>query len=123
MSRRAVAVAGLGVLAAALVACGARSNAPADPASVERGRDIYLFESCASCHGTERQGTRSAPELTRLYRHWTDRELAAYLRSPRTYPKDRRLAAIAERFPAEMAGLPAAGEERLRDLIAYLLSR
>jgi cytochrome c2 len=83
---------------------------------------VYSFEGCASCHGGERQGTRSAPPLARLRRHWSADELTRYLRHPGAYPKDRRLRRVADRFPAEMAGLPAADPGRLRDLVAYLLS-
>jgi cytochrome c553 len=113
----------LGAAFALLVlACGS-AGVPAEEAErVRRGRDVYSFEGCTSCHGRERQGTRSAPALAALRRHWSAAELTRYLRHPGAYPRDRRLQRLAERFPAEMAGLPAAEAERLRDLVAYLLS-
>lgn len=115
-------VAGSAALVVA-VGCGAPSGPVADADRVQRGREVYVFESCGSCHGAERQGGKNAPPLERLDRHWATDELVTYLRGPRAYPKDRRLRTLAARYPQEMAGLPGAGEERLRDLVAYLLSR
>ncbi len=90
---------------------------------MQRGREIYVFEACASCHGANGQGTKKAPTLERLRRHWSAEELGTYLRNPHGYAKDRRLRGLKEKYPEEMAGLPSAGEERLRDLVAFLLSR
>ena len=106
-----------------LVACG-RGGAPAGEAEgARRGREIYAFEGCGSCHGQQQQGTKNAPPLAGLRKHWTADELARYLRQPGSYPKDGRLRRVAERFPAEMAGLPAAEPGRLHDLVTFLLSR
>jgi len=88
-----------------------------------RGREVYLSEGCVSCHGRDRQGTRTAPPLTRLRRHWRAEQLVRYLRSPATYPADSRLQRLSERYPGGMAGLPLGGEEAVRDLVAFLLSR
>jgi cytochrome c2 len=106
----------------AALACGRSGVPPGEAERVRRGREVYSFEGCTSCHGRERQGTRSAPALAALRRHWSADELTRYLRHPGAYPKDRRMQRIAERFPAEMAGLPATDPGRLRDLVAYLLS-
>lgn len=105
-----------------LLACARPGTQVEDLERARRGREVYAFEGCASCHGGERQGTRSAPPLTTVRRHWSAEALGRYLRRPGTYPKDRRLRRIAARYPAEMAGVPAASPERLRDLVAFLLS-
>lgn len=89
---------------------------------MRRGRDVYTFEGCGSCHGGQRQGSAKAPSLAALRRHWSAGELARYLRQPAAFPHDRRLRGLADQYPAEMAGLPAVQAERLRDLVAYLLS-
>ena len=89
---------------------------------MHRGRDVYAFEGCASCHGGQRQGSAKAPSLAALRRHWSADELARYLRQPAAYPHDRRLRRLADQYPAEMAGLPAVQPERVRDLVAYVLS-
>ena len=105
-----------------VLACGQTGTQVADSESIRRGREVFAFEGCASCHGGDRQGTRSAPPLTALRRHWSAEPLGRYLRHPGAYPKDSRLRRLAERFPAEMAGMPAASPERLRDLVVFLLS-
>lgn len=114
----------LAALAAAVtVGCGGPELTPEQAARVGRGREVYAFESCAGCHGAERQGGKSAPPLVKVYRHWRADDLVAYLKNPRGYPKDRRLEKLAKSYPQEMAGLPAASDERLADLAAFLLSR
>jgi len=109
-------------VAALLAACGGGAARP-DAERARRGREVYAFEGCASCHGREREGTKSAPPLAGLRRHWSADELARYLRHPASYPADGRLRRLAERYPAGMAGLPAADPERLRDLVSFLLAR
>ena len=111
-----------GAVVACELGCGQPGSQVEDLERTRRGREVYAFEGCGSCHGGERQGTRSAPPLTTLRRHWSADELGRYLRQPGAYPKDGRLRRIAKRFPAEMAGIPAASPERLRDLVAFLLS-
>jgi len=105
------------------IGCGPAGLTPEEAERVRRGREMYAFEGCASCHGAERRGTKTAPALTSLARHWSADDLARYLRRPDAYPKSARLLRIADRFPAEMAGMPAVAEARLRDLVAFLLSR
>jgi cytochrome c2 len=122
MGPRALFLAFSGVLAVCVLGCVGPGTKAEDREQARRGRDVYAFEGCASCHGGERQGTKSAPPLTALRRHWSADELGRYLRGPRAYPKDTRLRRVGERFPAEMAGVPAASPERLRDLVAFLLS-
>jgi mono/diheme cytochrome c family protein len=107
---------------AALAACGRSEGPPAQAEKVRRGRDVYTFEGCAACHGSERQGSAKAPSLEALRRHWSAGELTRYLRQPTEYPYDRRLRRLADRFPTEMAGMPAASPERLDDLVAFLLA-
>ena len=113
----------VGVLAVVLAACGGGGEPAVEAERARRGREVYAFEGCGSCHGQQRQGTKSAPPLAGLRRHWTADELVRYLRQPGAYPKDTRLRRVAERFPAEMAGMPAADPDRVRDLVAFLLSR
>jgi cytochrome c2 len=115
--------AAVGALALALAAaCGSPTATPEDAARVRRGRDVYVFEGCGNCHGADRRGSRTAPTLEGVQRHWSAEELLRYLRAPRAYPADRRLRSLSARFRAEMAGLPAADQERVRDLVAFLLS-
>jgi cytochrome c2 len=109
-------------MTAAAAACTRSEPSPDQAERVRRGREVYVFESCGGCHGSRRQGSGKAPPLDALRRHWSADELALYLRAPRQYPQDSRLRQLARRYPAEMAGLPAAQPDRLRDLVAFLLS-
>jgi cytochrome c2 len=108
--------------AATLAACARSQPSPEQAESIRRGRDVYVFESCGGCHGNRRQGSEKAPPLDALRDHWSADELALYLRQPGQYAQDRRLQRLARRYPAEMAGLPAAHPDRLHDLVAFLLS-
>jgi cytochrome c2 len=108
--------------AAALAACTRSEPSPEQAESVRRGREVYVFESCGGCHGSQRQGSEKAPPLAALRRHWSAEELALYLRQPGQFAQDRRLQRLARRYPAGMAGLPAAHPDRLHDLVVFLLS-
>lgn len=83
---------------------------------------LYAAESCGACHGAERQGSASGPALSGLGRHWTEDTLVAFLRNPpAALATDSRLEKLARRYPAQMAGLPVASDEKLRTLARYLL--
>lgn len=106
----------------ALSACARGERALEQAESIRRGREVYAFESCGGCHGSRRQGGEKAPPLDALRRHWSPEDLTRYLRQPAQYPQDSRLRRLAQRYPADMAGLPATQPDRLRDLVAFLLS-
>jgi mono/diheme cytochrome c family protein len=110
-------------LSTALLSCARSPRTPALSAEeIRAGQEIYVFEGCGACHGAGRKGTATGPSLERLRRHWSADELARFLADPRAYPKDRRLEELSGRFPTQMAGLPAASDERLRTLALFLLA-
>ena len=83
---------------------------------------LFAAESCGACHGAERQGGASGPALSGLRRHWTEDTLVAFLRNPpAVMATDRRLEKLSRSYPAQMAGLPGASDEKLRALARYLL--
>ncbi|HPS77498.1 MAG TPA: c-type cytochrome [Thermoanaerobaculaceae bacterium] len=107
----------------ALVACGLSEEEQGRQDEVRReGVQLFAAESCGACHGAERQGSATGPALSGLGRHWTEDTLVAFLRAPATaVVSDSRLEKLARRYPAQMAGLPGASEEKLRALARYLL--
>jgi mono/diheme cytochrome c family protein len=106
-----------------LVACGPSDEERARQDEVRRaGAGLFATESCGACHGAERQGSATGPALTGLKRHWTEDTLVAFLHNPAAaVAADRRLEKLARRYPAQMAGLPGASDEKLRALARYLL--
>ncbi len=113
-----------------LTACGGPAPQPPTPAptatpspEVAAGRQEYLQQSCLNCHGDVRQGTSLAPPLRGLGEHWTADSLAEFLRDPApVIAATPRLTTMDERYPADMPGDPAADEETLHSLVAYLLT-
>ena len=85
--------------------------------------EAYVALNCAKCHGADRQGQRTAPDLTGIAQRWTEDELITYLRDPKAYQaQNPRLAYLAERYPIEMPAYPHTDEQALRQLAGWLLS-
>lgn len=122
------------------VAIAALVVAVALPLGCKRGEDHYIQESidltgqppevayvalkCASCHGAELEGQRTAPKLTGLADRWSADQLVAYLRDPKAVQAATpRLAYMAERYPIEMPAYHHTDEETLRGLIGWLLAK
>ena len=83
----------------------------------------YVALKCASCHGPDRQGQRTAPKLVDLDNRWDQEGLIEYLRDPKAVQAATpRLAYMAERYPIEMPAYAHTDDQVLRDLTAYLLS-
>jgi len=95
-----------------------------DPELVSEGREVYLAEGCAACHGRERQGGSMGPDLRRVRRHWSADELAKYLADPASHRQQQaRLQRLSRRYAAQMPSFAALPEERRAALAAYLWSR
>ena len=91
--------------------------------SVRAGRQVYEQLDCASCHGVQLEGKRSAPPLEGLTQYWTEQQLVRYLADPASVVKETpRLAYRLEQYPIAMPGYADAGDEALRELARYLLS-
>jgi cytochrome c553 len=83
----------------------------------------YVALKCASCHGAELEGQRTAPKLQGLAERWDEDRLMEYLRDPRAVQAATpRLSYLAEKYPIEMPAYPHTDEQVLRGLIAYLLA-
>jgi mono/diheme cytochrome c family protein len=79
-------------LASMLAACQSPSG--------DRGAQIYAMESCAICHGKQREGTRLGPPLIGLKAHWTEDKLVRdYFPDPVTFQNnDPRLREMLKTF-------------------------
>jgi ubiquinol-cytochrome c reductase cytochrome c subunit len=120
MSRRVVVALFAGILAALLLVIGLHSagaTAPRggqdpgteDPAAVERGRRLYLL-GCASCHGSNGQGTDQGPDLRGVGAAAAHFQLSTG-RMPDTQPDQQ---AVSKRSPYTRA--------EIDDLVAYVAS-
>jgi hypothetical protein len=94
------------------------------------GWQVYVDLDCATCHGENREGKRSAPALTGLAKHWTAEQLARYLLDPDAMIRaDPRLAYRAEKYAIGMPRVSGkspgyadkAQTEQLGVLAEYLL--
>ncbi len=54
------------------------------------GLALIKQTGCITCHGSELQGTKMAPELKDLKKYWTRDALINYLRNPSSYSDDAR---------------------------------
>lgn len=87
------------------------------------GRNLFIGELCASCHGFERQGSWMGPPLLELGEHWDRQALADFVRQPSVFvKKDQRIRDLARRFPASMTGNARLGDGDLLLLADWLLS-
>jgi ubiquinol-cytochrome c reductase cytochrome c subunit len=119
MSRRVIVLLLAGGLAATVLAIGLHSagatarqggqGPEADPAAVERGRELYLL-GCASCHGANGEGTNQGPDLRGVGAAAADFQLSTG-RMPNTQP-DRQ--SVSKRSPYTRA--------EIDDLVAYVAS-
>lgn len=118
----------IAVLSAMLVlavACRQAEEPAAEPAPalVSAGSEAYRVNACGICHGREREGTELGPPLRNLARFWSAERLQAFLKEPESFrTSSERMAQLAELYPADMPGLPAATAEELTALAAYLLA-
>ena len=86
-------------------------------------QEAYVALKCASCHGAEREGQRTAPALTGLGERWSEDQLIAYLRDPAAVQAATpRLAYMAEQYAIDMPAYPHTDDQVLRDLVGWLLS-
>jgi cytochrome c553 len=123
MNLRAAFTVLLVVAAVVIAACFSSPEETARQEEIRRdGMQAYAAETCAACHGAERQGGKTGPPLQRLHRHWSEDELVAFLRTPASaLASSSRLQEVSRQYKVQMAGLPAASEEKLRTLARYLL--
>jgi cytochrome c553 len=85
---------------------------------------VYAGLNCASCHGAELEGQRTAPALKGLAERWSEDELIAYLRDPKAVQAaNPSLAYMAERYPIVMPAYPHTDEQVLRGLVSWLLAQ
>ena len=85
---------------------------------------VYATIKCAKCHGSDREGQRTAPKLIGLADRWSQDDLVAYLRDPKAVQANNpRLAYLAERYPIEMPAYAHTDEQVLRDLTSWLLAQ
>lgn len=85
---------------------------------------VYVALKCASCHGADLGGQRTAPSLAGLTKRWSEDDLIGYLRDPRAVQAATpRLAYMAEKYPIEMPAYAHTDEQVLRGLISWILAQ
>jgi len=124
-ANRRLVIFGIGLLAAAAMGCGEQGPTP-PPGLTDAHRagwQTYVDLNCASCHGDEREGKRSGPELAELDQHWNETLLVSYLENPDAMIKTTpRLAYKAERYAIAMPAFAGKADTgQLTALAGFLL--
>lgn len=107
------------VVAVGLVTVGGGCSGPAEdsPGALYRHR-------CARCHGSDLEGTPTAPSLQDLKRHWNPDTLARYLGDPEVVRRgDARLEAQSARYLIDMPAYDELSAGEMNGLVEFLLSQ
>lgn len=87
------------------------------------GAMLYARQSCATCHGGNRQGSSLAPALVGIAGHWTVENLAAYLADPKGYAaNDERLRKQGEAYRMPMTPYGHLSVEERTAIATWLLA-
>jgi mono/diheme cytochrome c family protein len=95
----------------------AASDVPADPASIERGKALFLV--CSACHGPEGQGGPIGPPLAGS--EWVTGPVSNLIRIQlRGLTGPITVAGKEYNFPAPMAALAHQTDEQIADVLNYV---
>jgi mono/diheme cytochrome c family protein len=88
--------------------------------AASRGEKVYAMQSCAICHGKQREGSKLGPPLTGLKAHWTaDQLVRDYFPDPVTYqnndPRLREMLKTYNTMKMPAVRLPEADQRALAD--------
>lgn len=97
-----------GIGAGSLGQATAQDGGTIEPGSVERGAELFVA-ACATCHGSQGEGTAYGPPITDAGEASADFQLRTG-RMPRTQPPSGQ----------SLPKPPAFGEQEIRDLVAYV---
>lgn len=124
---RTLGIAVIGTVFALVLGCGSDEDEFTQHAVDLTGQPpevVYVALKCASCHGADLEGQRTAPTLTGLTKRWSEDDLIGYLRDPRAVQAATpRLAYMAEKYPIEMPAYAHTDEQVLRGLISWILAQ
>jgi len=102
-----------------LVACTMRGQ----PEPGASGAEIFAVSGCIACHGEDRSGTGSGPNLQKLSEHWQSPLLASYLANPKDWiAKDQRLQELDNQFSSSMPSFDNLNLQERERLAHWLLT-
>lgn len=93
------------------------------PAEVD-ALTLIKQNGCVTCHGQDLEGTKMAPALINIKKHWSRDALINYLRNPRAYNGDERFDAYRKKYKGIV--MPSFGNLDVKDLgkiSEFLLTR
>jgi mono/diheme cytochrome c family protein len=109
---------GVGLALAGSFACSS-----GDVGAPSQGSDLYRTQACATCHGSEGQGSMLGPALKGAGVHWTREKLVDYLSDPQTYTSmDPRLAQQGKTYLQPMPAYKTLKPEERAGLADFVLS-
>lgn len=78
------------------------------------GPELFVSVGCATCHGSDLNGTKSAPSLYSIEEFWSRDNLINYLRNPSSYSSNVRFKEYKKKYSDVM--MPSYSNIDVKDL-------
>ena len=86
--------------------------------------NLYSSLGCASCHGTDMEGTEKGPELKDLDEYWTRDKLVTYLNNTTAFIDSARMVKYQNKYAGFiMHSYDTVDVDQLQKLAEYLLKQ
>ncbi len=95
---------------------------PTETKSMSDAEILISKNKCMDCHGPNLEGTASAPSLQKVSEKWKRVELLKYLKNPRSFSDDPRIAKFKGKYRLSMPSVDNLNDEELNILVNHLLS-
>lgn len=95
---------------------------PTQTESMSNAEMLLSNNKCMSCHGSNLEGTASAPSLQKVSAKWKRDELLKYLKNPLSFSDDPRIRTFKGTYRLSMPPVDNLNDEELNTLVNHLLS-
>ena len=86
--------------------------------------DLYTSWGCATCHGSNLEGTEKGPELTGLSKYWSKEELVTYMRNTAAFIDNKRMIKFQDQYKGYiMPSYDTLNVKELHVMADYLLKQ
>lgn len=86
--------------------------------------DLYTTWGCATCHGTNLEGTEKGPKLTGLSEYWSKEELVTYMKNTAAYMDNKRMTQFQSQYKQYiMPSYDTLNVKELHVLVDYLIKQ
>ena len=95
---------------------------PTQTESMSDAESLISKNKCMTCHGSNLEGTASAPSLQKVSEVWNREDLIKYLKNPGTFSNDPRISKFKGTYRLGMPPVDKLNDEELNILVNHLLS-